>query len=83
MSLHDPAYAGFVKMLVELRVGSGKKQREVAKALGWNQSVVSKIETRQRRIDVVELIRVMEALGADPVTLVREIQRELSSDSIG
>lgn len=81
MSLHDPAYAAFVTTLVELRSQSGMKQRDVAAALGWNQSIVSKIETRQRRIDVVELIRVTEAIGVDPIALVRQIQRKLSSDS--
>jgi transcriptional regulator with XRE-family HTH domain len=79
MSLHDPAYAAFVKTLVELRMRSGLKQRQVAAALGWNQSVISKIETRQRRIDIVELIRVTAVLGTDPASLVRQIQLTIAA----
>jgi transcriptional regulator with XRE-family HTH domain len=78
-SLHDPAYAAFVEELVALRDRSGMKQWQIAAALGWNQSVVSKIETQQRRIDVVELIRVLDFLGEDPVEFVRLTQRLLAS----
>lgn len=72
--MHDDAYASFVKDLVVLRERSGLKQKHVAAALGWNQSVVSKIETQQRRIDIVELVRVAEVLGFDPAVLVKAIQ---------
>lgn len=82
-SLHDPAYAVFVKMLVEVRDESGLKQKHIADALGWNQSVVSKIETKQRRIDVVELIRVAEIVGFDPALLVRRLQKMIKSQHLG
>jgi len=73
-SLHDEAYAAFVETLVKLRKESGLKQHHIAKALGWNQSVVSKIENCQRRIDVIELIRVGHVGGVDAASLVRRIQ---------
>lgn len=81
-SLHDPAYAAFVTMLVELRAESGLKQRQIAEALGWNQSIVSKIERRQRRMDIVELIRVAEILGFDPASIVRKMQKKIESNEI-
>lgn len=81
ISLHDPLYGAFVDMLIQLRKDSGLKQWHVAKALGWHQSVVSKIERRERRIDVVELVRVTEAIGADPAPLVRKLQKLMRSQS--
>lgn len=76
-SLHDDAYAVFVATLVKLRKDSGLKQWHIANALGWNQSIVSKIEKRQRRIDIVELIRVAHVIGFDPAALVRKIQKQI------
>jgi hypothetical protein len=38
-------------------------------------------ETGQRRIDVLELLRVLEALGADPVEIFREILRKTRASS--
>lgn len=78
-SLHDDEYASFVTTLVELRSNSGLSQRQVAVALGWNQSVVAKIETKQRRIDIIELVRMAEVIGFDAAKLVRGVQREFRS----
>lgn len=77
ISLHDDDYASFVTTLVEMRSNSGLSQRKVAAALGWNQSVVAKIETRQRRIDVIELVRMAEIVGFDAAKLVRNIQKKI------
>jgi transcriptional regulator with XRE-family HTH domain len=79
MSLDDPAYAAFVKMSVEPRVRSGLRQHQAAAALGRIRSVVAKIETRQRRIDAFELIRVAEVLGADLAAMVRRIRQKTLS----
>lgn len=76
-SLHDEVYADFVALLVKYRVRSGMSQQAVADALGWNQSIIARIESVQRRIDVIELIRFAKAIGADPSRLVREIQTKL------
>jgi transcriptional regulator with XRE-family HTH domain len=76
-SLHDDAYVAFVNDVAQLRKGSKLSQRRVADALGWNQSQISKIETKQRRLDVVELIRIAEVVGFDATTLVREMRKRL------
>jgi len=49
----------------------------LAKRLDQPQSVISKIERGERRIDLVELFIVTEALGIDPVQFVSEYQEEL------
>ena len=50
-----PAYQRFLKRLREARENAGMTQQDVAKALGRNQSWVSKKESGERRMDPVEL----------------------------
>jgi transcriptional regulator with XRE-family HTH domain len=52
--------------LAAVRSRAGVTQRELASRLGKPQSFVSSYESGQRRIDVLELVAIVEALGADP-----------------
>ncbi len=49
------AYRVFLARLVAARKARGMTQRAVGKALGWPHSRVSRMETGERRIDVIEL----------------------------
>jgi transcriptional regulator with XRE-family HTH domain len=48
-------YAQFLRLLKQARIEAGLTQVEVAKKLKRPQSFVSKIESGERRVDVVEL----------------------------
>jgi transcriptional regulator with XRE-family HTH domain len=48
-------------------------QQDLARKLGKPQSFVSDYERGQRRVDLLELLRIAEALGANPVVLLAEI----------
>ena len=52
-------------------------QRQLAAALGREQSYIGRIETGQRRVDLIEWIQILRALGANPereiVRMVREV----------
>jgi transcriptional regulator with XRE-family HTH domain len=50
-------------------------QQELAARFGKPQSFVSEYERGQRRVDVLELLVISRALGADPVELFAEIAR--------
>jgi transcriptional regulator with XRE-family HTH domain len=76
-SLHDDTYQRFVQSLVQRRKASKKSQQVVADALDWNQSIIAKIETAQRRIDVIELIRLSDVVGFDVIKLVREARNTM------
>lgn len=54
-SVHTPAYRAFLLRLVEARRQAGLTQVEVARALRHPQSRVSRMETGERRVDVIEL----------------------------
>jgi transcriptional regulator with XRE-family HTH domain len=50
-------------------------QVELARRLGKPQSVVSGYEAGKRRVDVVEFLLIVRALGADPLAIFAEIAR--------
>ena len=63
MALHDVEYKKCVAFLRDQRGVRRVTQQELAERLGKPQSFVSKIERGDRRLDVVEFVRVAKALG--------------------
>lgn len=61
--LHDDDYAKLVLLLRDVRKEAGVTQVDLARRLGIDQSLVSKVERQERRLDVAELRRVCIALG--------------------
>lgn len=78
-SLHDAAYANFIGKLVRKRVKAGFTQQSLADALGWNQSIVAKIESVQRRLDIIELARIANVLQFDASRFLKDIQADLAA----
>lgn len=68
----DP-YKKLRELLIRERKRAGLSQAALAAKLGKPQSYVSKCEQGERRVDVVELLEIAEALGADPAALVQEL----------
>ncbi|MDX3809943.1 MAG: helix-turn-helix transcriptional regulator [Bosea sp. (in: a-proteobacteria)] len=60
-------------MLIAARRSAGLTQEVVAKRLDKPQSFVAKYENGERRIDVIELIRIAKALDSDPLKIVAEL----------
>jgi transcriptional regulator with XRE-family HTH domain len=63
--------------LAAARLRANMTQVELARRLGKPQSVVSGYEAGKRRVDVVEFLTIVRALGADPVEVFGEIVRSL------
>lgn len=62
-SIYSAEYRRLCALLRELRIEAGLTQIEVAERLDEPQSFVSKYESGERRLDVIELGQVAEALG--------------------
>lgn len=75
-SLKSPDYGRLIATLVALRHAAGVRQQALAKKLGLPQSFIAKYEGGERRIDVVEFIAIVSALGADPIKIFREFITE-------
>ena len=64
------------KLLRQLRIESGLTQVELAERLSEPQSAISKVESGQRRLDLVQLSTYTQALGIKLRTLVDRWERE-------
>lgn len=67
------------QLLADVREGAGLKQADVAARLGMPASYLSKIENGSRRVDVIELIRIAEAMGQDPAAIMAALRERLGS----
>lgn len=65
------------RVIAEARERAGIRQSAAAERLGLPPSYLSKIENGTRRLDVVELLAIAEAIETDPAEIVAELQREL------
>ncbi|OFX16176.1 MAG: hypothetical protein A2Z18_04120 [Armatimonadetes bacterium RBG_16_58_9] len=50
-------------LLRQVRLDAGLTQAELGKLLGQHQSFVSKYESGERRLDLIEVWRICEAVG--------------------
>lgn len=68
-------HQALVDLIIRKRKLAGWTQAQLAAAIGVRQSLVARIESGQRRIDVVELFCLAEALRFDPVAAIMSIER--------
>jgi len=62
-----------MEALVEARLAAKLTQYELADRLGVDQSYISKYESCRRRLDVIEFLRVVGAIGIDPAKLLATV----------
>lgn len=63
--VHDERYQALIQQLKNARTALGLSQEEVARGLGKRQQFVSKYESGERRLDVLEFMDVAHQLGLD------------------
>ncbi len=68
-------YIYFRELLTRARKEQGKVQEEVARYLGKPQSFVSKYESGERRLDVIEFLEIAQALDVDPQTIIDQLRK--------
>ena len=76
-SVHSEPYSVFAALLVSARKRAGMRQIELAQKLNKPQSFVSKFECGERRLDVIEFLIIMDALGGDPLAILAEASKAL------
>jgi transcriptional regulator with XRE-family HTH domain len=62
-------------LLIERRKQAGLTQVQLAEKLGsgWHQSTVAAMESGQRKIDVLEFLKISEACGFDPAEFLKTV----------
>jgi transcriptional regulator with XRE-family HTH domain len=68
-------YEVFRELLIEHRKACQFTQLELAEALKKPQSYISKYESGERRLDLIEFIEIAEVLDIDKLTFLNEIVR--------
>lgn len=74
-SIHNESYRKCLKLLREKRIERSITQGLLAEKLGVSQGIVSKIETCERRIDIIELKTICDAMGIPFVDFVIEVNK--------
>jgi transcriptional regulator with XRE-family HTH domain len=70
-STHSATYRALLEALKEARATAGFTQAEVARQLRRPQSYVSKVESGERRVDVIELADLCRLYGLDLCQFLR------------
>lgn len=73
-SIYEAEYRAIIERLIARRKELGLSQSEVAELLGFgfDQTVISKIETFVRRIDIIETKRICQSLQMDILDLFKD-----------
>jgi transcriptional regulator with XRE-family HTH domain len=69
----SPTYRAALDAIVETRRAGGVSQRALAERIGKPRSFISKIESRERRLDIVEFVALANGLGVDPHDLLAKV----------
>jgi predicted transcriptional regulator len=72
-SLYTDRWEQLLKILKRLRVEKGLSQVQLAAHLDRPQSLIAKIESGERKLDVCQFLDYMEALEASAEDVIREM----------
>lgn len=78
-SMFTAAHKEIVSAVKTMRERAKLTQRQLADAVGREHSFIGRIETGQRRVDLVELVVICRACGVDPEVEIAKLVKELKT----
>lgn len=66
-----------IHSLMELRQKAGMSQYDLAQKLGWDRTRLHRVEALDQCLDLVELHKLCEALGADAASIYQAFVKKL------
>lgn len=72
-SLRSPAHTLLIAKLKAARIRAGLSQQALANLIQHPQSYIAKIETGERRVDVIEFLRIAHVLHCDPFDVLEDV----------
>lgn len=75
-TIHSEGQEALCAELTRIRKAKGLTQADMAARLGCHQSMIARIESGQRRIDVVELIVITRALEVDTSDVIAVVEEQ-------
>ena len=82
-SIHSHLYHQVIGRLRSKREMGGVTQVQLAELLKVNQAFVSKVESCERRLDIIELHHICQVLGISFVDFIQEVDRDILSKNEG
>jgi predicted transcriptional regulator len=70
-----PLHEELRELLRERRTRAKLTQKELAERLGWHQRTISKLETGEQRVTVVQFLELADALEFDFCAALRRLKR--------
>jgi transcriptional regulator with XRE-family HTH domain len=70
-TIYTRTHRTVVEKLIDARKKAGLNQEDVAKKLGKTQSYISKIESGQRRVDIVQLKELAQIYKKNPAYFLK------------
>lgn len=77
-SVFTENYKKMLHLLIQLRVDAGLRQTDLAEMLDEPQSFVSKYESGERRLDIIELRHICKCIGVSLEDFVKQFERRLN-----
>lgn len=78
MTSTEANYIIFLHFIRQARLDSEITQQELAKNLQKPQSFVSKYESGERKLDVIEFIEICKVLNLDSGDFLKQIERKIN-----
>ena len=73
-SIYEEEYRQMISTLRQARKAKGLRQEDVARELGVCRTWVTKTEQCDLRLDVLQLVRLAELYGVDPLCLIHALR---------
>jgi len=70
-----------IRVIKEARIAAGVSQEELSRRLGQSITFIVKFERGTRRLDLIEFVRVAQALSLDPEVLFSEVISSIRESS--
>lgn len=80
-SIHSFEHEFLRQYLVNRRKELELTQRELAKRMGVIYSFIGKVETGDRRLDIIEFIQYCAAIELDPTKVINEIKNKVIQEN--
>jgi predicted transcriptional regulator len=77
-TIHSKQSERVREALVKLRQNACLTQRQLARKLRREHSLISRLELGERRVDVVEFFWICQACGADPARTATTLMRQFA-----
>ncbi|PWB88880.1 transcriptional regulator [Methylocystis sp. MitZ-2018] len=74
-TLGSPRHKALIDLLIQKREAAGLTQADLAERLGEYQSFVARLESGERRVDVVEFLQLADVLGFDAAQAIARLKK--------